>query len=226
METDELTTESRVGEIAAAHPLATRVFARYGIDFCCGGGMSLRRACSDRGLAVEAVLEEIHGEVGTVEELGINWLQEPLSSVIDHILSAFHEPLREELPRLEEMARKVLRVHREKDPERLSTIMDLVASLRCELEDHMLKEERILFPMIVDGRGGEAGAPVSVMEQEHLAASEALAALRHLTNDFQVPEYACNTWRALWAGLESLDRDLKEHIHLENNILFPRALAD
>lgn len=225
METKNLTTDSRVGEIAAALPLATRVFARHDIDYCCGGGVPLSRACADRGLTPEELLQEIRDEVEGKSETRRSWMQEPLSAIIDHILAAYHEPLREELPRLEAMARKVVRVHGDKDPERLPAILDTVTALARELEEHMMKEERILFPMIVEGRGGEAGGPVSVMEHEHLEAAAALSALRELTDEFRAPDYACNTWRALWAGLEALDGDLKEHIHLENNVLFPRSLA-
>jgi len=223
MNPNELTTSSRVGEIAASHPLSTRVFARHEIDFCCGGGAPLSEACSSRGLDPSVVLEEIRSELGDGAQPVKNWSHEPLPELIDHILTAYHEPLRHELPRLEEMARKVVRVHGEKDP-RLPAVLEVVVRLKAELEDHMVKEERILFPMIVAGRGDGAGGPVSVMEQEHTQAAAALIELRRLTDDFTVPAQACNTWRALWVGLESLETDLKDHIHLENNILFPRAL--
>lgn len=225
MELNELTTTSLIGEIAASHPIATRVFARHGIDFCCGGGAPLNQACSSRGLDPVALLDEIRTELEGAGRSATNWSQEPLSDLIDHILSAYHQPLREELPRLETMARKVVRVHGDKDPERLPALLDVVVELKRELEDHMMKEERILFPMIVAGQGSGAGGPVSVMEHEHAQAARALAELRRLTDDFSVPAAACNTWRALWTGLESLETDLKHHIHLENNILFPRALA-
>lgn len=226
MGTNDLTSDSRIGDIAASHPMATRVFGRHEIDFCCGGGVPLAKACSERGLAANAVLEEISREIRASGATETNWSEEPLPGLIEHILEHYHEPLREELPRLEAMARKVLRVHGDKDPQRLATILGVVLELKRELEDHMTKEERVLFPMILEERGAEAAAPVSVMEHEHAEAGQALARLRRLTDDFTVPAQACNTWRALWAGLESLETDLKNHIHLENNVLFPRALAN
>ena len=123
------------------------------------------------------------------------------------------------------MADKVLAVHGDKMPEVLGELRRVFSALRMELESHMMKEEQILFPMIRAGRGREAGGPVAVMEQEHASAGAALQRLRELTNDFQPPEGACATWKGLWAGLADLESELHLHIHLENNILFPRAMA-
>jgi regulator of cell morphogenesis and NO signaling len=123
------------------------------------------------------------------------------------------------------MARKVFRVHGEKQPEMLGGILDTLLALKAELESHMSKEEQILFPMIRQGQGARTAAPVSVMEHEHESAGAALQRLRELTGGYEVPEGACNTWRALWFGLAELETSLHQHIHLENNILFPRALA-
>ncbi len=153
------------------------------------------------------------------------WDQAPVDDLIEHILAAYHLPLREELPRLESMARKVLGVHREKDPERLSELLSVYLGLKTELEQHMAKEEQILFPMIKQGQGAMAGAPISVMEHEHDSAAMALRRLQELTDGYQAPAEACNTWRALWHGLGALEESLHQHIHLENNILFPRTLA-
>jgi len=219
-----ITTLNSVGTIAAEHPLATRVFARHGIDFCCGGGRPLEQVCEEKGIEPAAVLQEILNEIGTANDGSENWTEAPLGQVIDHILGAYHEPLWEELPRLDAMARKVLDVHREKDPEGLAELARIVAGLRSELEQHMRKEEGILFPMIKRGQGSMAEGPISVMEREHEDAGAALRRLRELTGNYEVPAEACNTWRALWHGLAALENDLHEHIHLENNILFPRAI--
>jgi regulator of cell morphogenesis and NO signaling len=123
------------------------------------------------------------------------------------------------------MARKVCSVHGEKDPERFAELLSVYLALKTELQEHMMKEEQILFPMIRQGRGAMASGPVAVMTHEHDAAGTALKRLRELTNDYQAPEGACTTWRALWHGLDVLETAMHEHIHLENNILFPRALA-
>jgi len=220
-----ITGETRVGQLAAEHPLATRVFFRHGIDYCCGGGRSLQEICEKKGLDTSSVIEEIGRELESSGAPEHSWEQAPLDDLIEHILSAFHRPLNEELPRLESMARKVVDVHGDKDPERLSELLSVYLGLKSELDQHMLKEEQILFPMIREGHGAMAVGPVSVMKHEHDSAGEALRRLRELTDDYQVPAQACNTWRALWHGLEALEESLHEHIHLENNILFPRALA-
>ncbi len=221
----QLTATSPVGTMAAEHPLATRVFARHGIDFCCGGGVPLEQACSARGLDPAQVLAEIQVELETEKEEPQRWSDAPLAELIEHILTVYHRPLDEELPRLEVLARKVARVHHDKDPERLNEMLDVYIALKDELQQHMMKEERILFPMILSGAGTQSGPPIRVMRHEHETAGAALAQLRTLTDDYQVPEQACNSWRALWHGLAALETALHEHIHLENNILFPRALA-
>ncbi len=215
----------RVGEIATQYPLATRIFHRHGIDFCCGGGKPLADACAARGIDTGIVLEELHEQLGAHEVGEARWDQQPLKDLIRHILVTYHEPLYEELSRLSFMARKVHSVHRDKDPETLSELLDVVIGLQEELDSHMAKEEQILFPMILNGQGAMAGGPISVMGHEHESAGQALARLRELTNGYQVPENACNTWRALWHGLAALEEELHEHIHLENNILFPRSLT-
>ena len=218
-------SDSKVGQLAAEHPLATRVFHRHGIDFCCDGGRKLQEACAAQGVDTGMVLEEIRKELSNTTIPEERWGQAPLEDLVQHILVAYHGPLKEELPRLESMARKVLEVHGDKDPETLSEVVEVYAGLKAELSQHMVKEEKILFPMIEQGQGAMAGGPVSVMKQEHDSAGAALRRLRELTKDYQVPPGACNTWRALWHGLAALEESLHQHIHLENNILFPRALG-
>lgn len=213
-----------VAALATEHPLATRVFSRYGIDFCCGGKQSLEKVCNKKGIDIKQLMEEIQHELSSTDEQEHRWDTEPFDKLIQHILEKYHKPLTEELPRIEQMAAKVLEVHRDKDPERLSDLVKFYGGLKDELQNHMAKEEKILFPMILNGQGSMASDPISVMEQEHVSAGSALQRLRDLTNDYLVPPEACNTWRALWAGLEALEQSLHQHIHLENNILFPRAL--
>ena len=221
----DINADITVGQLATDHPLATRVFERHGIDFCCGGGIALAAVCSKKGIAVGTVLEEIRRELVDTEDPAENWSQAALPDLIEHILKTYHEPLHEELPRLLKMARKVFEVHGEREPQMLTALLETYSALADELEGHMQKEEQILFPMIIAGQGAMADGPVSVMQQEHDTAGEALRRLREICNDYIVPEAACNTWRALWHGLAALERDLHQHIHLENNILFPRALV-
>jgi regulator of cell morphogenesis and NO signaling len=217
-------SDTNVGQLAAEHPLATRVFHRHGIDFCCGGGRQLQETCTARGVDTEMVLEEIRKELSNTSIPEERWDQASLEDLVQHILVDYHQPLQEELPRLESMAQRVLEVHGDKDPDTLSELVEVYAGLKAELDQHMMKEEQILFPMISQGQGAMAGGPVAVMEHEHASAGAALRRLRELTKDYQVPSEACNTWRALWHGLAALEESLHQHIHLENNILFPRAL--
>ncbi len=220
-----ITPETPVGEIASHHPLATRVFARHQIDFCCGGGKPLGEVCQTRGIDAASVVSEIEQELATGPDTAASWDTAPLDDLIDHIIETYHRSLEQELPRLEGMLAKVHRVHSEKDPQRLGELLDVFRDLQAELMDHMVKEEKILFPMIQSGEGRSASGPVSAMEHEHDSAGNALRRIRSLTDDYTPRADACNTWRALWASLEQLETDLHQHIHLENNVLFPRALA-
>ncbi len=218
--------ESKVGQIAAEHPLSTRVFARHEIDFCCGGGRPIGEICEEKGLETETILAEITAELAGPADDSTRWDEAPLPALIDHILATYHRALDEELPRIEFMARKVLRVHGDRAPDVLPELVSVFLGLKTELEQHMMKEEQILFPMIKTGRGEMASAPISVMEHEHESAGAALHRLRELTDGYQPPEGACNTWRALWHGLGALEESTHQHIHLENNILFPRAINE
>lgn len=218
--------ETPVGHIAAEHPIATRVLARHKIDFCCGGGRPIGEICEEKGLDTRAILEEIQVELSNSTEDLEDWNESPLSELIDHIVRAYHRPLEEELPRLEFMARKVLRVHGDKAPNVLPDLVSTFLGLKAELEQHMVKEEEVLFPTILRGTESPESESITIqdLEEEHAAAGDALRRLRALTDDYQVPDEACNTWRALWAGLAALEESLHQHIHLENNILFPRFL--
>jgi len=220
----ELNKDSRVGDVASAHPSSTKVFHRHGIDFCCGGGKALQDVCEKKGIDPEGILSEIRTELEITPSTE-RWDLAPIEELVKHILVDFHAPLKEELPRLEAMAAKVFKVHGAWNPEKLSELLSVVQGLRQELEQHMMKEEQVLFPMILGGNGAMATGPVSVMEHEHESAGAALSRIRELTDEFCLPEGACTTWTALWHGLESLESETHEHIHLENNILFPRGLA-
>ncbi len=211
-----------LADLAVAYPAASRVFHRHGLDFCCGGRRSLSDACEARGLDAAALLEAIASEHRDAADLP-RWDTRPLAEIVDHIVGFYHARLRTELPELIAMADKVERTHGDKAA--------CPAGLRAHLEamydavlDHLYKEENILFPMILAGRGANAGAPIHVMEVEHDDHGVALAKTRTLTGDLVPPDEACTTWRALYGRLAGLETELMEHIHLENNILFPRAL--
>jgi regulator of cell morphogenesis and NO signaling len=220
-----LTAETKVGDVATEHPLATRVFSRHGIDYCCGGGLPLGEACAASGADASAVIAEIEEELGGTQEPDVRWDEAPLADLIEHILRRHHDRLKEELPRLGQMARKVHEVHGDKDPDNLGGMLQTFLAIQADIDQHLMKEEQILFPAILNGQGAMVGGPIHVMETEHDQLGEMLRRLREFTRDYVVPEGACNTWRALWVGLEELERDLHEHIHLENNILHKRALS-
>ena len=217
----EIQPSETLSDLAIRLPGASRVFHRHRLDFCCGGRRSLAEACAARGLDPARLVEELGREVAEPAE--IDWALRSLPDLIDHILVRFHEPLRAELPELVRMARRVEEVHAEKPGCPLGLSAHL-ASVKESLELHMQKEERVLFPMIRAGRGAHAAGPVSVMEQEHDEHGVSLRRIRGLTGDLVPPAHACTTWRALYLRLDALERELMEHIHLENNVLFPRAL--
>lgn len=210
-----------LADIATTRAGATRVFNRHGLDFCCRGKIALAAACRARGLSTETIVSELAAEEAKTS--GFTRLDDkPLADVIAHVLERFHAAHREELPHLIAMARKVESVHKDKDscPRGLADHLEHVAG---ELEDHMLKEEEVLFPLIIQGRGPQAAMPMQMMELEHVEHGQNLARLRQLGHDYQPPADACTTWRALYLELAQLERDVMEHIHIENNILFPRA---
>jgi len=222
---------STVGQLVAEHPLRARVMEQHGIDYCCGGNITLEEACSRKGLDVEAVLDAIkHAEDDGTSD-NTDWSNVRLSQLIDHIVNVYHRPLREELPRISELAIKVARVHGDKHPE-MKRVADILVEFREELLLHMQKEELILFPGIArleSGVSGQFGCgmgiehPIAVMMQEHDSAGDALKAMRKLTNDYTPPADACNSFNALLFALAQLESQMHEHVHKENNILFPRA---
>ncbi len=211
-----------LAQIAIDRPQAPGVFIRHGLDFCCHGKRSLEEACAEQGLDPRAVLSEIdRAPPDAADET--SWKDRPVADLVDHILERYHAPLRQDVAALITLAEKVEAVHGAKAtcPHGLAAHLAHVAE---ELESHLGKEERILFPMIRAGHGAMARMPVNVMMQEHEDHGESLRRTRRLTDDLVIPPEACNSWRALYVGLERLERELMEHIHLENNVLFPRAL--
>jgi regulator of cell morphogenesis and NO signaling len=218
--TSKISAQSTLADLATTHAGASRVFHQHGLDFCCGGRESLGDACARRGIDPTLLVTEIELELAPDFE---RWDERPLGALIDHVLERFHEPHRAELPRLIAMAAKVEQVHADKStcPRGLAAFLEQVQD---ELEDHMQKEEQVLFPLLRAGRGRMASMPIHVLEDEHRDHARNLERLRALTGNYTPPDEACTTWRALYLGLAELERDLMQHIHLENNVLFPRAL--
>jgi len=211
-----------LSDLAIAVPMATEVFRKNRLDFCCGGKQTLKDACAKKQINLENIVNQITELDGKKQNIHTDL---PLSEMTGFIVKRYHEDLRRRLPELVTLADKVERVHFDHSdcPHGLKT---LLSELHSEMLLHMMKEENVLFPLIEAGKGSMALMPVKVMMSEHDSHGRQLDELHRLTNDFVPPEGACTTWRSLYKGLEKLEEELMEHIHLENNILFPRALAD
>ncbi len=210
--------DRRVGEIAANLPGATGVFRRFGIDFCCHGNAPLDEAAQTRGVdpeTIEAALREL--DISQPSELPAD-----TAELIDHILLRYHEKHRRQLPELVQLARRVEQVHAAK-PEVPAGLADILQRALGELEVHMRKEELILFPAMRRPDGPRPlDGPTSQMREDHDDQAQMLEQITSLTDGFTPPESACGTWRALYAGAAEFKEDLIEHVHIENNILFPR----
>ena len=212
-----------VREIALEIPSSTRVLEQRHIDYCCGGARTLAEACELAHVSLAELVAEIEAsaKVGPASMNG-GWSDAPLGKLIDHLVTTHHVFTRAELLRLEPIAAKVNRVHGAKHPE-LARVESLFLALKDDLEPHLYKEEAVLFPRILSR--SSVDAPIEVMHLEHEAVGGILRELRSITQNYELPDDACTSFRLLYSGLEALERDLHEHIHLENNVLFPRALA-
>jgi regulator of cell morphogenesis and NO signaling len=228
----EIMLSTTIGHLVAENPNRARVFERYGIDYCCGGKRSLGDVCASKTVDAAAIIRELQ-ESEDAAAPGADWMNVSLVDLTHHIEAAHHAYLKEELPRLSGLVQKVARVHGDNHPEMVE-VATIFESFRADMEMHMRKEEMILFPMIrqleTTGIRGESHCgsinnPIHVMEAEHDAAGRALEQFRTLTHDFTPPADGCNTFRVTLDGLQRLEADTHEHVHKENNILFPRAAA-
>jgi regulator of cell morphogenesis and NO signaling len=218
------TANLTLADLAVTRPGATRVFLKHKLDFCCGGRRLLDDVCAEKGIDPSALLAEINNEDARLGDLS-QWTNRPLAELIDFIEGGYHERHRADLPELIAMATKVEKVHAEK-PTCPHNLAAHLRSVHTAILDHLAKEEQILFPMIRSGYLGQVDAPIRVMEQEHEDHGRNLAYVRSLAHDFIAPPESCNTWKALYLRLNRFSDELMEHIHLENNVLFPRALCE
>jgi regulator of cell morphogenesis and NO signaling len=220
--TNDLLNRS-LGQLARNIPGATAVFHEIGLDFCCGGSKNLRTAAEQKNINAQQLEQRLLDLVQGSQLPATETM--PLPELIDYIVENYHVVHRTDLPELIRLAEKVERVHGDKAdcPTGLTAHLTQMAQ---ELEAHMQKEENILFPMIKQGSGSIVLGPVSVMRHEHDDHAAALRELEHLTNNIHPPFGACNTWRALYLGLNKLKQELMEHIHLENNVLFSKVEED
>ncbi|HYO76373.1 MAG TPA: iron-sulfur cluster repair di-iron protein [Thermoanaerobaculia bacterium] len=229
--------ERTVGELAVELPLSIRVFEAWKIDYCCGGRTSLPDACAAAGKSVDAFIATLESLTSLPEEGPREWLLDTLPAMAANIVAIYHTYTREELQTIEPIAEKVLTVHGDRRPE-LADVLTLVRALRDDMLPHMLKEEQVLFPYVTqlaeaaEGKRqaptpffGTVKNPVRKMMEEHDAVGELLATLRAVTDEYTPPASACFSYRELYRRLAEFELRTHEHIHLENNLYFPRAVA-
>lgn len=230
-----LTVESTVGQWVAERPAVARVFEQVGIDYCCGGKKPLADACRAKGLDAATVLaflnSNLAGASASVETVDAQSMT--MTALADHIERTHHDYLRREFPRLQPLVEKISFKHGQHNP-RIARLAAVFTAFRAELESHMAKEEQVLFPIIrqieqgnrdsASHCGGVAN-PIRAMEVEHEHAGDALGEMAAMTDNFAVSDDSCNTYRAVMHSLAELTRDMHQHVHKENNVLFPRALA-
>ena len=231
----ELVSERTVRDLASTGPGAARIFESFGIDYCCGGERSLAQACSAAKVSVREVVDAL--ERPRAEECDRDWQAASLTELTEHIVEKHHAYVRREIPRLIALIAKVATVHGQNHAE-LEKVEESFRALAEELTLHMMKEERMLFPHIVQlecaantgGRPapaifGTVRNPVRMMMMEHDSAGDLLHGMRELTNGYTVPQDGCMSYKMLYRALPEFEADLHQHIHLENNIVFPRAIA-
>jgi regulator of cell morphogenesis and NO signaling len=225
-----------LGEIVATDFRAAAILERYGLDFCCRGNRTLEQSCRDAGVRADDVLEQLESiESSASDTAAFNeW---PLPALADYIVSTHHAYVKDALPLLVAHATKIAKVHGRRHPE-LERVAQLVEQVAAEMTSHMMKEEQILFPHIVRlasaaaageptpaAAFGTVNNPIHMMEVEHEAAGNAMFEIRELTDGYRVPSDGCATYAVCLRELDAFERDLHAHVHLENNILFPKASA-
>lgn len=228
-------TDLTLAEIVTENIRSAIIFEEAGLDFCCKGNRSLKDACAEKNIDVQNVVNELTNHSGSgngTQNIG-DW---QLDFLIDYIVNNHHQYVRRMIPVISLHTDKVASVHGKNHPQTLQ-IADLFLAVRDELEGHMMKEERILFPqikqMVLNQKEnsqfyppafGTIQNPIRMMEYEHTSAGDALSKIRELSNNYAYPEDACNTFKALYSELKEFEEDLHKHIHLENNILFPKSI--
>jgi regulator of cell morphogenesis and NO signaling len=223
------TEQVTLAELVTAHPGAARVLESFRLDYCCGGGRSLDAACAHAEVDPAAVIAALEDAPSSPEP---DWAAMAPADLVDHLEATHHRYLHEELPRLDRLAEKVASVHGSRHPELIEVLADL-RELRDDLEPHLMKEERVLFPCVRDlqlavdeGRStADLSGPIRVMRFEHDRAGELLEQLREHTGGYLAPPDACASYRALYDGLDQLESDTHLHVHKENNLLFPAVEA-
>ncbi len=224
----------KIGEIAAKFPKATNIFMDYEIDFCCGGDRPLYIALEEKGIDEEVVVNKLNKSYEEFKNRineDVDWTTAPMADLIDYVVDKHHTFMREEMPVTEKLLTKILRVHYADNGETLSKLHKLFGTLKAEIEEHLIKEEEVLFPLIKEYEKNpnketlkKAIKVMNETEAEHENAGDILKEMRKITNGYKVPQTGCSSFRKTYEKLESIESDLFQHIHLENNILFTRLI--
>lgn len=222
----------KIGDIATIFPKATDIFMDYEIDFCCGGDRKLEEALKEQGISEEEIiykLDKAYDEFKNTLDREVDWKSESMSNLIDYIVNKHHSFMREQMPITAQLLNKILKVHYVDNGELLSKLNKLFGSLKTEIEEHLIKEEELLFPLIKEYEKNPSkdtlAKALKVMdetENEHDAAGDILKEMRRLTKGYIVPESGCSSFERTYEKIQEIESDLFKHIHLENNILFKR----
>ncbi|MDR3597441.1 iron-sulfur cluster repair di-iron protein [Clostridium sp.] len=229
---NKFNNNQKIGEIVTQFPSAADIFKEYKIDFCCGGDRALIEAIKEQGINETQLLERINDLYGKLKNniysKDRNWVEAPLDELVNQIVNVHHGYLYENLPKISELTTKILRVHGENHPE-LSRVHKLFHTIKMELEAHLIEEETIQYPAINAYLKSNSEADldkainiINQLQDEHTGAGNILKELREITNDYEVPTNGCITYRLTYSKLQEMEADIFQHIHLENNILFPR----
>jgi regulator of cell morphogenesis and NO signaling len=231
-----LSQDQTTREVAINHPETVPVFESLGIDYCCAGTRTLKEACERANVDLTHLIQRLQAAKSAPEPEAIDWAVQPLAELTRHIIATHHAYIAQNTPGIQRWLEKVVTKHGAAHRE-LAAIRSLFSSLSEELAAHMMKEERILFPhfdrlaaaarqpKVAGAFFASAELPIRQMLADHDDAGAVLAKIRKLSGGYQPPKDACPTYRALYHDLAEFERDLHQHVHLENNILFPRALA-
>lgn len=228
-----ISPEHKIGDIMARIPQASDIFKDYKIDFCCGGGRPLAAAIAEQGLDAERLLQElnkVYEQSLKLQQKQIDWREAPLTDLSEYIIHKHHTFLSQTLPALSEYTLTLLRVHGNNHRE-LARVHKIFHALKTELDQHLITEEQVLFPLIKEYEQtaskealAKAVKTIKQLEEEHEGAGKLLKELRHITDEYQIPADACTTYAKTYQLLNELEGDIFQHIHLENNILHPRLL--
>lgn len=221
-----------LGEVVTVYPVVVKKFNDMELDYCCGGSKSLEVALKEKGVDVDKFVEDLNKEFKEFKfenSQYVDWREKSSEELISHIVETHHGETFRLLKEIDQLMVKVFRVHFSHDPELLMKVHSLFGKLKCELEEHLLKEENILFPLMIkydkakdEKEKKEIEEDIRIIVNEHEAAGDILKELAEVTDDYKVPEWGCISFKLLYDYLHDLEKDLFIHIHKENNILFPR----